>query len=152
MISFRTPDTVDLPTLNQISWQSKGFWGYPAEWMEQWRDDLTITEEILQQQSVLLAVEAQRIIGFCIISESSEYYELEHLWLLPQYIGKGYGKRLLEQSLSKFATAPKPVQVVADPNAEAFYRRQGFETFKQLESTPPGRFLPVMRRPYTKKS
>lgn len=146
MLIFRKPSTKDLPTLNHISWHSKSFWGYPEAWMEQWRDDLKITEEILQTQSVLLAEEEETTIGFCVISENAEQYEVEHLWILPEHIGKGFGKQLLDQALAEFTTDQKLIQVVADPNAESFYQRQGFTTFKQLESSPPGRFLPVMKK------
>lgn len=149
MITYRLATINDLPILNQISWQSKAFWGYPEEWMEQWRADLTITEEILNTQSVLLLEEAGATIGFCVISEGATQYEVEHLWILPEHIGKGFGKQLLNQALDQFITTQKPIQVVADPNAEAFYQRQGFETFKQLESSPAGRFLPVMKKANT---
>ena len=40
---------------------------------------------------------------------------------------------------------PKEIIVESDPNAEAFYTSQGFETFDKIESFPKGRFLPVMR-------
>lgn len=149
MITYRQATINDLTTLNQISWQSKAFWGYPEEWMEQWRTDLTITEEILNTQSVLLLEEDSTTIGFCVISEGVTQYEVEHLWILPAHIGKGLGKQLLNQALAQFTTLQKPIQVVADPNAESFYRRQGFETFKQLESSPAGRFLPVMKKANT---
>jgi hypothetical protein len=36
------------------------------------------------------------------------------------------------------------VEIVSDPHAEYFYKRFGFVTTDQVESTPGGRYLPVM--------
>lgn len=145
-ITFRTPTAADLPLLNKISWQSKAFWDYPEEWLKRWKENLTITEDILHKQSVLLAEHDNTAIGFCVISEAPAQFEVEHLWVLPAHIGKGYGKRLLNEALSRFTSTNKPIHVEADPNAESFYARQGFVTFDQVESYPPGRFLPLMRK------
>ena len=68
--------------------------------------------------------------------EHSKEYEILHLWLLPEYIGKGYGKKLLR----------KVIILTADPNAESFYQKQGFRTYSRVESYPKGRFLPMMMR------
>ena len=146
MIAFRLATTRDLPALNQISLTSKAHWGYPQEWLEHWENGLLLQEEHLVEYKILLAELGEEIIGFCAISEEPGEYQVEHLWLLPKHIGQGYGKQLLEQSLVSFTVADKPVLVEADPHAEAFYRRQGFVTFSQVESYPPGRFLPVMRK------
>ncbi|MEL6970953.1 MAG: GNAT family N-acetyltransferase [Bacteroidota bacterium] len=146
MIAFRLATTRDLPALNQISLTSKAHWGYPKEWLEHWKDDMLLREKQFEELKILLAEVDGEIIGFCAISEATTQYEVEHLWLLPKHIGKGYGKRLLEQALSSFTAADKPILVEADPHAEAFYQRQGFATFSQVASYPPGRYLPVMRK------
>ena len=109
-------------------------------------DDLTISAEKFDEQSILLAEQDDQIIGFCAIKEAPEQFEILHLWLLPQHIGKGYGKQLLHETLHALTSKNKPIIVEADPNAEAFYSSQGFVTFDKIESYPKGRFLPVMRK------
>lgn len=136
----------DIPQLNKISWASKSYWNYPTGWMERWREGLMLQKEQLETSSVFKIWDDQEIFGFCLINEEEEYYEVEHLWILPAYIGKGYGKQLLEESLKRAVVNNKPIQVEADPNAEAFYARRGFVTFGQKESYPKGRFLPLMKR------
>ncbi|MDW7691852.1 GNAT family N-acetyltransferase [Flammeovirgaceae bacterium SG7u.111] len=136
----------DLPVLNRISVTAKKHWGYPNEWIERWLDDLTLTPTDLEEQSILVAENREGSLGFCAIKEEAEYVEINHLWILPEFIGKGFGKRLLEAALQKFSSSQKPIQVVADPNAALFYQKQGFVTFKQIESFPKGRFLPVMEK------
>lgn len=63
-----------------------------------------------------------------------------------EFMGKGLGRRLLEAALPLAVKEPKPIIVESDPNAEAFYAKLGFVTFDRIESYPPGRYLPVMRK------
>ena len=134
----------DLKILNEISVRSKRHWGYPESWIEEWKGELTITKESFAFMDVLVICEASDIFGFCAVSETSDHYEIEHLWVLPEYIGKGYGRELLNKSLEMIAPGRKDIIVTADPHAEDFYRKFGFKTVKSVESTSPGRFLPVM--------
>lgn len=143
---FRTAKIDDLITLNEISFKSKAYWGYPDEWMEKWKDDLTMSEEEFFHSNILVVEVENRIIGFSSIVENAENYELNHLWLLPEIIGKGVGKKLLNKTIEIFVKAEKPIILLADPNAEAFYSSQGFVTFDKLESFPKERFLPLMRK------
>ncbi len=145
-MKFRIARQEDIEALNTISILSKTHWGYPAEWIENWRDELTLNREKLARQNVLLAELNGQSIGFCSISREEHNYEVLHLWVLPEYIGKGYGKKLLQVAIERFVQDDKPIIVEADPNAEGFYKSQGFVTFDKIESYPKGRFLPVMQR------
>ena len=113
--------------------------------MERWKPDLELRKVDLDQQQILVLSDAEQPIGFSAIEDLSEHIEVHHLWLLPTHIGKGLGKRLLQQSLTKAFELGKPIIVDADPNAEGFYTNFGFITFEQVPSYPPGRFLPRMR-------
>ncbi len=145
-ISFRRAVLSDIKDLNQISAESKQYWGYPDEWMENWIDELTLSEENIGDQIVIVAEIEEEIIGFCSIIDGTEYYEVIHLWVLPKYIGKGYGKQLLDKTIEESVSQNKPIIVEADPNAERFYEKQGFVTFDKVESFPKGRFLPIMKK------
>jgi len=133
--------------LSQIAWQSKSHWNYPQEWMELWRKGLTITTEIITQNDVYkLVLDNGEIIGFTVLITEKEVLWIEHLWILPEYIGHGFGKRLLQTALKKTVqSAHQTIKVVSDINAEVFYQKMGFETVSQYESVPKGRFLPVMQ-------
>ncbi len=146
MILVIKAELADLPLLNTISFASKSHWNYPKEWMEQWRSGLMINANDFAAHHIYKIQEEATIFGFCLIQESAAHYEVEHLWILPAYIGKGYGKTLLEESLKATIKEQKPILVESDPNAEAFYARQGFVTYDQKESYPKGRFLPLMKR------
>lgn len=137
----------DHQELTEISFRSKAFWGYPQEWIALWKEDLTVTPEYISQHKVFkLQDESGKIMGFCgFTEESRELLEITHLWLLPSFTGKGLGTKLLTESIQK-AIRPyhRKIEVVADPNAEKFYAKNGFTTLTYVESTPPGRMLPNM--------
>lgn len=137
----------DIPTLNRISLASKQHWGYPQEWIDHWREDLKVTPTHFQENTVIKAMLDTTIIGFCIMDETEKKYEVLHLWIDPPYIGKGYGKILLNQSMDMVITQPKDILVEADPYAESFYKKMGFDTIGEVKSVyPEGRFLPLMRK------
>ncbi len=139
-------ELTDLNMLNQISFKAKKHWGYPDEWMKKWKSELTVSPKYLRENSVFRLTENNTIVGFCAIEEKENEYEIGHLWILPKFMGKGYGKILLDESLKRTCISRKRIIVISDPNAEKFYQKMGFETFAQKESYPIGRYLPVMRR------
>lgn len=141
----------DADALSKISIAAKRYWDYPEAWIVAWLPDLLISEAYIRKNKVLKAVINREIVGFCVVEKEKGYYEIAHLWVFPDYIGKGIGKQLLDKSIAKYVPSGAKLKVVADPNAEAFYEKQGFETTDQVESYPPGRFLPVMWREYSKK-
>ncbi|MEM9324388.1 MAG: GNAT family N-acetyltransferase [Bacteroidota bacterium] len=143
-LSFRYARPSDLSDLNYISIAAKKHWGYPQDWIDRWMSDLRVTEKDLAERIVLLAEADHEVVGFTIVSDCRDYYEIDHLWILPKYIGRGYGRQLLVWTMEHFLTQVKRLIVVADPNAEGFYKKMGFETYDKIESYPPGRFLPVM--------
>lgn len=146
MLKFRNAQLQDLPSLNRISIASKKYWGYPEEWIDHWMPDLIISEEDIARHLLQIAQIGDLIIGFFCMSEEAEYYEIKHLWILPEFIGKGFGRKLLNYSLGLLSDVNKPIQVVSDPNAEEFYKKLGFKTIGKIESYPPGRFLSVLRK------
>ena len=136
----------DLPRLNAICLASKMHWGYPQEWIDRWRPDLTRSQKDLEEQSIYKIENEVEIFGYCAILEDATNYEVTNLWVLPSYIGQGFGRLLLEKTMEIVVQKAKPILVEADPNAETFYARQGFVTYAQKESYPPGRFLPLMKK------
>lgn len=145
-IQFRLARAEDLPELNRISLASKKYWGYPEQWLMHWKEDLTVTERHLKEQFLMLVANEDQILGFIAISENKDHYEITHLWVKPEHIGRGYGRSLVVKALKEYCRNRHPVFVTADPNAEAFYKKLGFETVGQEESYPPGRTLPVMKK------
>ena len=122
-MNLRRASIEDLKALNRLCVHSKSYWGYPAEWIARWKEELRLSEKDLTEQQVLLLEVEDQIAGFCAIHQQKERYEITHLWLLPTFMGKGLGKTLLNEVLGRFVTTTKPIWVLADPNAEEFYKK-----------------------------
>ncbi|MEM8525729.1 MAG: GNAT family N-acetyltransferase [Bacteroidota bacterium] len=135
----------DANRLTDLCIRSKSFWGYSREQIEIWREELTITEAHIQNQEVYMLVDGD-LIGFYAFSKiSAQKVKLNYLFMEPKYIGKGYGKQFLMNFIDRARNLNyETVTLDADPNAEYFYKKQGFQVVGQLASSIEGRFLPIM--------
>jgi predicted N-acetyltransferase YhbS len=73
--------------------------------------------------------------------------DLEHLWVLPAWIGTGLGRRLFVRAMRRaHELGARTVTIESDPNAEGFYRKMGArragENVYELEGKEHA--LPVM--------
>ncbi len=143
---------IDAKQLTEIALISKAFWGYSNELIESWREDLTITSKMISDFSVYKFLVDDAIAGFYVLNPPKEKtIELEMLFVLPEFIGKGIGKKLLHHSFEKVKEHKvKSMTLLADPNAVSFYCSQGFYEIDKKESSIPNRFLPVLQKDLTK--
>src|SRR5947209_16526004 len=70
--------------LTEIAHAAKRHWGYPENWIEYWRDDLTITPEFISNNEVYVAVIDKEIGGCCALVLKGSQAELEHMWIRPR--------------------------------------------------------------------
>jgi len=136
----------DAKILTEIALKSKAFWGYSDENLKNWTHDLTVSEQMIQELIVYKFVFETKIIGFYILNNPKEKnIELEFLFVLPNFIGKGFGNQLIHHAFKKaISLANETITLQADPNAVSFYQSKGFVIIDQKESSIPNRFLPVM--------
>jgi GNAT superfamily N-acetyltransferase len=121
------PATSDLAAaLTEVAHRSKATWGYPTRWMALWRPVLTITPQFVAEHPVFLAMEASTILGFYALDIDGSSGSLEHLWVLPEAIGRGVGRALWEHAIAELAgQGVTALAITADPNAEGFYLHMG---------------------------
>lgn len=133
----------DHKILSEITYQGKAFWGYEKEQLEKWKNDLTITEEYIENNETFKLIVNDKTIGYySILKLENEVIKLDNLFLLPEYIGKGYGKTLMNDCIEKAKENNiKKIILDSDPNAELFYKSFGFEVYDKLESSIKNRFL-----------
>lgn len=125
--------------LTEIALAAKRHWNYPERWIELWREDLTITADFIEGNDVFVAVDCDNLIGFYALVISDGITELDHLWVLPKWIGKGIGRKLLDHALNRAAAIGAPrIEIVSDPNAEGFYRNAGARPIGEIVSTLEG--------------
>jgi ribosomal protein S18 acetylase RimI-like enzyme len=132
--------------LSEIARAAKAHWGYPARWLRLWRKDLTVTPRFVREELVYCAVRGRAVVGFYALSRDGEDFELEHLWVRPEAIGTGAGRRLLTHATRTARDAgARRIAIASDPHAVGFYRRLGARRIGDVPSKPRGRRLPLLR-------
>jgi GNAT superfamily N-acetyltransferase len=147
-VEFRPALSEEATHLSEIAFAAKNHWGYPREWMELWRPDLTITARYLETEKVCVAESDGEVIGFAGLASCDYGRHIEHMWLKPLHIGRGLGRKLFGEviRLARLESTRK-LFVLSDPNAEAFYLKMGAVRIGQETYELPGgigRKVPVL--------
>ena len=147
-LTIRHANPEEAETLSALALRSKAYWGYSAEFIAACRAELTYsTDQILRDDLHFFTAEHDgSLIGFYALHQlSTDEVELEALFVDPPYIGKGFGRALIDHAKHK-ATELVAVTLIiqGDPNAERFYRAAGGKLTGRRESASiPGRYLPT---------
>lgn len=97
----------------------------------------------IASENCLVAVEDGRIVGTSSICSSrwekyGDYGEIISIYFLPEYMGKGYGKFLLERAVEELSkrSFQKALLWVLEENARArrFYEKCGFSSIGEVMS------------------
>ncbi|MEM7293848.1 MAG: GNAT family N-acetyltransferase [Pseudomonadota bacterium] len=147
---IRDAQPADADTISELAFRSKGYWQYPADAMELWRDELCLDPADINNPThrVAIAIIDDEIVGYSHLVEIEPGVgELDGLFVDPTFIGKGVGKALLQDVLESARVRTLDVlHVESDPNAEQFYARAGGIPNGVRESDKiAGRFLPLFQ-------
>lgn len=116
----------ELFQLNELISRSKSFWDYDQDYLKAAIPLIAITESWLQQNEGYTLYDQNEILGFLGIKTFENFWELEHLWIDPKKIRKGYGQTAINH-LCTIALAKniKMISLLPDPPAEKFYLKLG---------------------------
>ena len=144
----------DNELLTTITKMSKAYWGFSDEILQEWEHLLTITKDYIEKNKVYKLLQNDQIIGYySCFSTDENTIKLDNIFILPEFIGKGFGKILMNDFLKNIKQLGiNKVTLDAEPNAEKFYKTFGFETIGQLESSIKDRYLPIMELQIEKKN
>jgi len=133
--------------LSEIAFSAKAHWKYPARWLELWKPKFAFSSHYFQENESWVAEEDSRPVAFYTLQERDGKAWLENLWVSPEFIGKGIGKKLFLHAadLSR-ERGFRVLQLEADPNAAGFYEKMGMCKVgeKQSEIDSQLRILPIM--------
>ena len=132
--------------LSEITFQGKAFWGYESEQLEEWRNELTISKDYIENNETFKLIVDNEIIGYySILKLENKTVKLDNLFLFPKFIGKGYGKVLMNHCIKKAKEMNmKRIILDSEPNAALFYKSFGFKVYDKLKTSIENRFLPQM--------
>jgi len=147
MIRIRQGLPADASKLSEIAFRSKAHWGYDDNFMESCRGELTYDGSDFPA-TYFGILEDPITLGFYALDiHTKDKIEMTALFIEPEYIGKGYGKALMNHAkIQAKVFGAKELFVQADPNAEGFYLAMGGVNDGNKESASiPGRYLPVLK-------
>lgn len=148
-VGIRNATVADAPELTEIAIASKAYWGYSDEFIKQCREELSVTSQDIETDNLIYVVAErdEQLLGFFALERlSADEMELEALFVRPDYIGQGIGRRLMDEARLRAADdGVSCLKIQSDPYAEPFYRAAGAVTIGRKESDSiPGRYLPMM--------
>mgnify|MGYP006147949365 FL=1 len=136
----------DNEILTEITKKSKAYWGYSDEQMESWSELLTITKNYIETNKVYKLVVDKLTVGYySYVYLNEKEVKLDNLFVMPSYIGKGFGKLLMVNFLTEIENSEvEKITLDSEPNAASFYESFGFIKVGQIETSIKDRYLPIM--------
>jgi len=139
--------------LTLIAHKAKRHWGYPEHWIQHWQDDLTISPDFVLDNPVYVAECEGELMGFYAFVLQDGKAVLDHLWVTPEHIGAGVGKKLFIHAMQSASRRNiSEVEISSDPNAEGFYRKMGAHRIGETVSEIDGKSRPLPRLTIDPKS
>jgi len=147
-INIRRALPKDAAILSEIAFSAKAHWGYPDHWMEMWRSQFTFSADYFIEHESWIAELDDSPVAFYTLEEKDGSGWVENLWVSPEHMGKGIGKRLFLDALSRSRLKGYLVlRLEADPNAAGFYEKMEMYKVGELSrpiDEDPSRVLPLM--------
>ncbi len=134
-------------SLSALALRSKALWGYDATFMEACRAPLTVDPETIVKCPFYVLDEGGTIAGFYGLSGTPPRGEIEFLFVEPQRVRSGRGRRLADHFLALARSLGfEEMDVSADPSAEGSYVAMGATRIAEVPSDAvPNRLIPRLR-------
>lgn len=99
-----------------------------------------------EKHSIFKLIDNNLIVGYySYIFENEKIVKLDNLFILPEYIGRGFGKYLILDFLNRMKEDKiERITLDSEPNAEDFYSKIGFVKVGEFETSIKNRFMPIM--------
>lgn len=136
--------------LHALTGRSALYWGYEPEILDSEPEAIAVTPEFIANATVHVLEDEGRIVGYYALTGEPSALYLDKLFVEPDRIGTGCGKRLwLHAVKTAREMAAAKLLIVADPNAAPFYRAMGAIWEREETTTRPGWNLQMLRFPLT---
>lgn len=139
----------ELGALTALCLRSKAYWGYDAAFMAACVDELTLTQQDLEQDLISVLEDENRLSGMAQVSLDEGACYLDKPFIDTDRIGLGCGKRLFLWALGAArGLGAAELIIEADPDAAPFYDKMGCQRAGEaLSGSVAGRVLPRFVHP-----
>lgn len=146
-LRIRRARAAEAPALTELSLRSKALWGYDAAFLARCRLAMQVKESNVEKEPHYVAEIGGEVAGFYGFEPLPDGVGLDYMFVDPDHVGRGVGRALLEHAVALARElGHDSLTIVADPNAEGFYRRMGAERIgSQTSDVDPHRQLPLLR-------
>jgi len=138
-IHFENASPAQAEFLTQLAMDSNNVYGYRSVSDEEAIKVFMVTPEHFEKGIIRLMKAGSDLIGFyglfCEEREGKKLNILSHFFLKPEYIGKGFGRKLFQEAMRAASEDLKWKGILweSDPNAAWFYEKMGA---KQVGENP----------------
>lgn len=104
-------------------------WGHHEEFPEAYAGLVASLDEETgpENHQVYVLEERGEVLGFFELRDRGDHIELLRMFLRPDLIGEGYGRRLWLEAVEAAGTTHRRMLIMSDPKAIGFYRAMGAE-------------------------
>lgn len=149
MLVFQRALVSEAPFLTNLAFASKSHWPYSVTQLKHWAPTLEVTPLDMAGCPTVIARSGDTVVGFYQLRNGAEgTMRLEHFWLLPAFMGRGFGRAMLANAAERARDlGAERLSIESDPHAEAFYLACGAVRVGEVPAPIEGaddRVLPVL--------
>lgn len=86
----------------------------------------TLTPAYVTEHAVFSATEGSQLVGFYALEDEGERWTLRHLWVAPEWAGRGRGRWMFTDAVRRARRAhAASLRLVPEPGSEPFFLRMG---------------------------
>nr|WSW42049.1 GNAT family N-acetyltransferase [Streptomyces sp. NBC_01001] len=128
MVKLRAAGAGEAEALTALVLRSKAYWGYDAEFLASCAHELRIRAGEVADRRIVVAeaTSGGRVLGVASLEGAAPVARLGLLFVEPDAVGRGVGRRLYRDALRRAAALGfRRLLIDADPHAAGFYRAMG---------------------------
>lgn len=137
--SFRRADPREAGLLGRFVLAGVRHWGHDVNHPDAFaglRDHGLPTAAYVAAAPVYVIEDRAGIIGFYGLVIEDDFVDLRYMFLEPDRIGAGYGRRLWEHAVREATRHGTLLRIMSDPGAVGFYAAMGAEREGEIEVAP----------------
>lgn len=128
-LSIRKALAHEYEVLSDIAIKSKAYWGYSDKFIQACQHELIVSEADLLNPlyTYWLAYDDNGIVAYTALKPiNDDVIELDALFVSPNRLGRGIGKRLFQHILPLLCVSSYAyLEILSDPHAAGFYEKMG---------------------------